>query len=244
MEFSLIAFITKKIISILLMPSSWWFIIGMIGLWYLYHNNIKRAKKILTISFIWIILISYAPFANFLIAPLEGKYPILNTNNINKDVKYILILGGDIDARAWEVMRLYHKIPNLKIITSGRSILKKVSEAEITRNRLVSSGVDKNDIIMNKSPKDTEEEALALKKLIGIKPFILVTSAYHLPRSMLLFKSMNLNPIPAPTDFQVEETDGIFSMPSPMQMRKTEKAWHEYIGIFWFLLKTNISWII
>ncbi len=237
MEFSLIAFIVKKIISILLMPSSWWFIIGMIGLWYLYHNNIKRAKKILTISFIWIILISYAPFANFLIAPLERKYPVLNTDNINKNVKYALILGGDIDSRTWEIMRLYHKIPNLKIITSGRSILKKVSEAKITQMRLISCGISKNDIIMNNLPKDTEEEALALKKLIGIKPFILVTSAYHLPRSMLLFKSMKLNPIPAPTDFQIKETDSIFSIPSPMQMRKTEKAWHEYIGILWHLLK-------
>lgn len=237
MEFNLIAFVAKKIISILLMPSSWWFIIGMIGLWYLYHNNIKRAKKILTISFIWIILISYAPFANFLIAPLERKYPVLNTDNINKDVKYALILGGDIDSRTWEIMRLYHKIPNLKIITSGRSILKKVSEAEETQMLLISSGIAKNDIIMNKLPKDTEEEAIAIKKLIGIKPFILVTSGYHLPRSMLLFKSMGLNPIPAPTDFQIKKTDSIFSIPSPAQMKKTEKAWHEYVGILWYLIK-------
>lgn len=240
MEFNLnlIAFIIKKIVSILLMPSSWWFIIGMVGLWYLYHNKIKRAKKILTISFVWIILISYAPFANFLISPLERKYPILNTENIPKNIKYALILGGGIDSRTWEIMRLYHKIPNLKIITSGRSILKKISEAEETQIRLISCGVDKDDIIMNKSPKDTEEEALALKKLIGTEqPFILVTSAYHLPRSMLLFKSMGLNPIPAPSDFQIEDTDGIFSIPSPTQMRKTEKAWHEYIGILWHLIK-------
>ncbi|MBL0722003.1 MAG: YdcF family protein, partial [Sulfurovum sp.] len=165
------------------------------------------------------------------------EYPILDTNNIPKDVKYALILGGDIDSRTWEIMRLYHQIPNLKIITSGRSILKKISEAEETQSRLISCGVDRNDIRMNILPKDTQEEVEALKKLIGIKPFILVTSAYHLPRSMLLFKSMGVNPIPAPTDFQIQETDSIFSLPSAVQMKKTERAWHEYLGILWHLIK-------
>jgi uncharacterized SAM-binding protein YcdF (DUF218 family) len=213
----------------------------MVGLWYLYRNKIQKAKKILTFSFIFIVLISYAPFANLLIKPLEQYYPKLNIENIPKDVKYVLILGGDIDARSWEIMRLYTKIPNLKIITSGRSILKKISEAKETQIRLIECGVKKQDIMMNEKAKDTQEEVGALKNLIGITPFILVTSAYHLPRSMLMFQSQGLNPIPAPTDFQVADTDSLTSIPSITQLNKTQIAWHEYMGIIWYILKEKLK---
>ena len=241
MEYSLFPFIAKKIVSLFLMPLSWWFISFIIGLLYLYRNKIKRAKIVLTLSLFWLILISYAPFANLLIAPLENYYPPLQVRNIPKDIKYIFILGGDINARTWEIMRLYNKISNIKIITSGRSIVKRISEAKETEMRLISCGIPKEDIIMNESPRDTQEEVEALKELIGTKPFILVTSAYHMPRSMLLFKSKGLNPIPAPTDLKVEDTDWILSPPSLTQLRKTEIAWHEYIGLVWTLLKKNFS---
>jgi len=242
MEYSLTAFIAKKVISLIIMPLSLWFIVSMIGLWYLYRNNIEKSKKIFTFSFIWIILISYAPFANLLIKPLEQYYPKLDIETIPKNVKYVLILGGDIDARTWEIMRLYNKIPNLKIITSGRSILKKISEAKETQIRLIESGVAKEDILMNEKARDTHEEVVDLKKLIGKDtPFILVTSAYHLPRAMLMFKSEGLNPIPAPTDFKIACTDSLTSIPSPIQLKKTQHAWHEYIGIIWHILKEKIK---
>ncbi len=47
-------------------------------------------------------------------------------------------------------------------------------------------------------PKDTEEEAAAVKQAIGDAPFLLVTSASHLPRAMIFFQQEGLNPLPAP----------------------------------------------
>ena len=240
MESNLIAFIAKKIISLIIMPLSLWLIISIIGLWYLYRNHTLKAKKFLTFSFIWILLISYAPFANFLIRPLEEYYPKLDINNSIKNIKYVLILGGDINNRSWEIMRLYNSIPDLKIITSGRSIYKRISEAEETKILLTQCGVRDRDIIMNRDAKDTQEEVEALKKRIGDNPFILVTSGYHLPRAMLMFKSEGLNPIPAPTDLKIASTDSFSSIPSPQQLSKTLMAWHEYIGIAWHLLKSKI----
>jgi hypothetical protein len=49
-------------------------------------------------------------------------------------------------------------------------------------------------IITLDSPKDTEEEAAAVKQAIGDAPFLLVTSASHLPRAMIFFES---RPAPA-----------------------------------------------
>ena len=62
-------------------------------------------------------------------------------------------------------------------------------------------GVSKYNILMQEEPRDTEEEALYVKRIVKNKPFILVTAAYHMPRAMELFKKEGLSPIAAPTNF-------------------------------------------
>ncbi len=61
-------------------------------------------------------------------------------------------------------------------------------------------GVPRSDIIVLSRPKDTEEEALAVKRAIGDAPFLLVTSASHLPRAMIFFRHAGLDPLPAPAN--------------------------------------------
>lgn len=62
-----------------------------------------------------------------------------------------------------------------------------VSTAEAGARVAESLGVPRSDIIVLDRPKDTEEEALAVKRAIGDAPFLLVTSASHLPRAMIFF---------------------------------------------------------
>ena len=54
------------------------------------------------------------------------------------------------------------------------------------------------------TPLDTAQEARAIAALIGRAPFILVTSAYHMPRAMRLMLQAGLDPIPAPTGQRVD----------------------------------------
>lgn len=61
---------------------------------------------------------------------------------------------------------------------------------EYSRSRCKScaiAGVPREQIITLDLPKDTEEEAAAVKQAIGDAPFLLVTSASHLPRAMIFF---------------------------------------------------------
>ena len=230
-----IGFIIKKVVSAMIMPLPIGLILGSFGLWYLYRNHINRAKIFLTISLVWIATISYAPLSNTLLIPLENS--VSRLKNIPHDVKYILILGGDKEQRGWEVLRLYHQIPNVKIITSGYSPYGGVSTAIQTARLLERSGVLKEDIIIQDKPKDTNEEVVAIKKLLGASPFILVTSAYHMPRAISLFQREGLNPIPAPTQFQIRDRDTILSVPKGKELLKTEQAWHEYLGLLWYSIR-------
>ncbi len=230
-------FILKKIVSAFIMPLSIGLILGLIGLYFLYRKSYSKAKLFLTFSLIWIIIVSYQPFSNMLIEPLESKYQKLES--IPQDVKYILLLGGDARGRTYEVLRLYYKIPNVKIITSGYEGRANIPEAIKNKEFLVELGIPKNRIITQVKPRDTKEEAVYTKKLVGEDKFILVTSATHMDRAMKLFKKEGLKPIAAPTDHKLRDYYFI-STPSGNDLQKTEISWHEYIGTLWYKLKGNI----
>ena len=232
------AFILKKVISSAIMPLSFGLILALIGLIFLYKNNLKKAKTYLTISFIWIVAISYVPISNFLIAPLETTYKKLDI--VPKDVNYILLLGGDMENRAWELLRLHHKLPNAKIITSGYEGRGNIPEAIKTANILYNIGIQKSSIIIHDKPKDTKEEAIKIKQLLKDEKFILITSSYHMPRAIALFKKEGLHPIPAPTDFKIKDRDKVLSVPNGNNIKKSEIAIHEYIGLIWAKLRGQI----
>ncbi len=233
-----LSFLLKKMFAVTLMPLSIGIFFSLIALFFLYKNNIKKAKRYLIISMLWIMLISWSPFGNFMLKPLENKYSQLN--HIPPNIQYILLLGGDRDKRAWEALRLYHKIPNVKIITSGYSLHDSISDANKTATKLINAGIPKEKILMQEMAKTTFEEAQYMKERIGDKAFILVTSAYHMPRTMKLFQKAGLNPIAAPTNFNPVKESGIVSILQGKQLQKTEHAWHEYLGMLIYKLQGKI----
>jgi uncharacterized SAM-binding protein YcdF (DUF218 family) len=230
-----IGFLIKKFLSFLLMPLTLMVALILIAIWSLHKNNIKRAKRYLLLALVWLFFITSAPLSSLLLFPLENQYQLLV--KIPPNIEYILLLGGDRERRTWEGARLYHQIPDVKIITSGYSRYNKVSEAEKISRLLQQAGVKKDDILMQDQAKDTKEEALAIRKRLGTKPFLLVTSSYHMPRAMKIFTNTGLHPIAAPADFNDRDDDSIGSFFEGKQLLKTEKALHEYIGWLWITLK-------
>ena len=228
----------KKALSVVLMPLSIGVIFTLVALIFLYFNNSKKAKRYILYSIVWISLFSWSQFSNILLKPLESAYPKLEA--IPKDVTYMLLLGGDRDKRAWEVLRLYHKNPNLTTITSGFSLHDKISDANKTAQLLIDSGIPKDKIVMQEEAKTTFEEAEWMKKRVGKKPFILITSAYHMPRAIALFKKQGLNPIAAPTDFNKVNEYGVLSMLQGVHLQNSEHAWHEYMGMILYWIQGKI----
>jgi len=230
-----IVFILKKIISSLIMPLPFSILIIFIGLVFLYINSLKKAKIIISFGLFLLFIFSYVPFSNLLLYPLESQYKKLQ--NAPTDIKYILLLGGNREARGWEALRLHHKLPNAKIITSGYAGRGEVPEAIRTANILINLGISKESIIMHPKPKDTIEEAIKIKELLKDERFILITSAYHMPRAMKIFENQGLYPLAAPTDFLIKDSDKIISCSEEYNLHKSKKAWHEYIGLLWLYIK-------
>ena len=246
-------FIFKKIVSAFLLPIPIGLFLLLISFLYLIFNSYKKAKIFLALTFLWFFLFSFQPFANALLSPLENTYKdLLKTPK----VEYILVLGSEHRSdddlsitsqvkgiainRLVEGIRHYKNLENVKLIVSGYGGFDKNSHAFMQERLAISLGVNPSDIIRLDSPKDTKEEAVETKKILADKPFILVTSAFHMKRSALLFQKEGLNIIPSPTSHLAYEATSLSSYFEAFNIRKCEMAIHEYLGLIYSWLRNEI----
>jgi len=247
-------FALKKFISMFLMPLPLGVFFIVLALLLLYREKTRATKWMLAVSILWLFFFSYPPVANRLLYSIESKYPTLY--KAPENIKYIYVLGGGhhVDeslpitsqvyeasvVRLCEGIRFYHQLhENASIIVSGnRGLFGTTSHAIMQKKLAMALGVNEDKIILSPKPRDTEEEAIAAKKLLGDKPFILVTSASHMKRAMHFFHNEGLDPIPAPTNhlasIQYPYYTKFFSSDALM---KSRIVFHETLGLIWQKLK-------
>ena len=92
-------------------------------------------------------------------------------------------------------------------------------------------------------PLDTAEEASSVAALVGKSPFILVTSAYHMPRSVGLFRKAGFDVEPYPVDWHLGGREDLLSflMFSVEGLGTVDLGFHEWIGLaaYWIAGKTS-----
>jgi uncharacterized SAM-binding protein YcdF (DUF218 family) len=257
----------RKIVAPFLMPISLSLIFSLIGLflWW-FTKKQKSAKVFVFLGIIILILPSYGFFSDTLLKPLEKRYPPLmisgSPSSLPKELrtlKWIAVLGGgnttdhavpiksqlthESFARIMEGVYLHKKIPGSKLILLGGTILDPITEAEAMARVAEMYGARDQDMVLEKKSRDTEDQAKQIQSIVGNKHFILVTSAYHMPRSMAILKKREMSPLPAPTDYLVKErnchTIEDF-YPHAENLFKSERAIHEYLGIFWSRLRNKL----
>lgn len=232
------------------MPLPLFLLLMGIGLYFWQRGHPLRAKKIIVFAIFWISLLSYPPFSALLLTPLEKSYP--KVHFAQTVPKYIHVLGSghtsnrDIPlsselslvslARVAEGVSIYNRYPEMTMIFSGYGKNDPVSNARKNAEMALSMGVKPEKILLLENAKDTYQEAVQAKKIIGDQPLVLVTSASHMPRAAALFKKAGINIIAAPTDFQIKKRDSLLQFPSADGLARSEAAFHEYLGIAWSIL--------
>jgi uncharacterized SAM-binding protein YcdF (DUF218 family) len=106
-------------------------------------------------------------------------------------------------------------------------------------------GVDPQHIVVGPLARDTHREAVALRPVVGTRPFVLVTSASHMPRSMALFRKVGLHPIASPGDYKIRSAGEQrvhlnHFFPQAGALNNSTSALHEYFGILWSKLTNQI----
>jgi uncharacterized SAM-binding protein YcdF (DUF218 family) len=235
-------------------------VIGCILIWTKKKN--KLGRWILTTSLIIILILSSTRISSLLIEPLENKYPAippLKENLIPPELstcKYIVILGsGNSEntersalsrlsssglARTTEALRIANLLPNILVIVSGPALGNFPTHATVVKDAAIELAFDENRIIKVESAKDTEEESLAIKSIVGDNKIILVTSAWHMHRAVYLFNKAGIKLVACPTDFTVRSNDpkNRFELNQiNASLNRSTWAIHEYLGLIWLKLK-------
>jgi uncharacterized SAM-binding protein YcdF (DUF218 family) len=244
-------FVLKQFLKQIILPPTAWMLLLLVVL--IYWRR-QWARKLFFFTLCLILVLHSGIIGYWLRYPLESRYPPLLDPARVEPYDAIVVLTSSVIAvgglvpfpsideymfrRLDEAWRLY-RIRRKPIIISGGHVnpfTPDKDENRIARDFLVRWGVPKSDVLGEDHSRDTFESAVEVEKLLrqkGWKRYLLVTSAEHMPRSMLAFSSKAPEPIPAPGDFTVGEFKinplGLF--PGEGAARQIYFSLHEYLGL-------------
>ena len=261
-------FTLKKMLFLLVSPVPLGLLISFIGIFFLWFTKRQRTGKILVSTGLLLILVpGYSFVSDKLLGHLENQYApydmrlsneVLKSQNLFP-LKFVVVLGGGHTSdhklpvtsqisesslvRLIEGIIIYRKSIGSKLVLSGGIVFDPVPEAEIMARVAEKLGVDRKDIILETLSKDTGDQAIFIKSIVKNKPFVLVTSANHMPRAMAMFQKSGLSPIPAPTKHYIKQRRGLQPdslFPKAINLHKARIAFHEYLGMVWAKLRKQI----
>lgn len=200
-------FIASKIVWALISPDSLIVILG-VSAWVAALLKWQRiSRSLLASCALLLLLIGFFPVGEWLIAPLENRF----TSNaaLPSEVEGIVVLGGAISPRLsniWQqpelgggadrltnflyLARLY---PNAQLVFTGGSgsvTEQEFKEAEMARILFDQLGMAERAIIYESESRNTSENASNSKELVtpsDDEDWLLITSAFHMPRSVGVF---------------------------------------------------------
>jgi uncharacterized SAM-binding protein YcdF (DUF218 family) len=147
-----------------------------------------------------------------------------------------------------EAWRLYKVNPKPIVVSGGHvnPFTPDQDENKIGRDYLLRWGVPQHHVLGEARSRDTFESAVEISQLIkqrGWKRYLLVTSAVHMPRSMLVFSAKAPEPIPAPGDFTLSDRDltPLDLLPTEAAARGIFVSVHEYVGLMNYYWRLRYS---
>jgi len=204
--------------------------IGVFGAILLATRFASLGRKLLIASIALLAICGFSPLGNWLLYPLEQRFPPWDAARGPPDG--IVVLGGSIDPdlsaahgvavvkssadRVIATAALARRYPNARIIFSGGSgnlISDDAREADYAGAAFESLGVSKTRLTMERRARNTQENAEFSRALAAPKSgerWLLVTSAFHMPRSVGLFRKAGFAVEPYPVSWLVGRRADLF----------------------------------
>jgi uncharacterized SAM-binding protein YcdF (DUF218 family) len=244
-------FVLKQFLKQLLLPPTPWLLALLLVVLFWPRN---WARKLLLFTLCGVLILHSGLIGRWARYPLEASYPpLLNPQGAEPYDAIIVLTSASLPAgglvpfstidesmfhRLEEAWRLY-KIHPKPIIVSGGHVdpfTPERDENKIAREYLLLWGIPPNHVLGEAKSRDTFESAVEVAKLLkqrGWQRYLLVTSAVHMPRSMLAFSSQAPEPIAAPGDFTVREwqLSPLDFAPTVSAARHIAVTLHEYAGL-------------
>lgn len=246
-------FVLSKTVGVALLPTNFLIGLGLLGAVLLLTRFASAGRALVVLAILLLSICALSPLGNILLYPLESQFPPWDASRGAPDG--IIILGGPIDsdvsaARHTPVIRnaadriiagaaLARKYPNARIIFTGGSpdlLSNDAREADYAAMVFEKLGIPRSRMMFERRSRNTFENAEFSKALADPKPgerWLLVTSAYHMPRAVGLFRKAGFAVEPYPVDWRLRGLADLISF-TPIAtdgLALTDLAVREWMGL-------------
>jgi uncharacterized SAM-binding protein YcdF (DUF218 family) len=168
------------------------------------------------------IALGLLPIASYILLPLEERFPAFRDDG--RPVDGIILLGGSVEAadsmsrgslvanesaeRVLDTIQLAHRYPNARILISGGGgtvFGDGAAEAPIVADYFKGIGINPARLLVEDRSRTTAENAVYSRELAKPREgerWLLVTSAWHMPRAVGVFEKAGFPVVPYPVDFR------------------------------------------
>lgn len=245
-------FLLSKILWFVFAPANLLMLMVLAGTALLWFGKVKAARYTLTAAVAVILAVTLFPLGEALLIPLEQRFPA--PVEIPQKLDGVILLGGaqeplltrdyhqPVMNGASETMTTFLALarahPEAKLVFSGGSgniRNQGVTEADTVKLFLRQQGFDPGKLIYETHSRNTYENVIFSKRLVQPKPgerWLLVTSAYGMPRAVGVFRAAGWPVIPYPCNYHVgRELHLLPSLHFMESFSTLEMAMHEWIGL-------------
>ncbi|WP_398468727.1 YdcF family protein [Tardiphaga sp.] len=256
-------FYASKILGFFTQPSNFIAAICVIGLALVLFNRHRIGTWLVSFGILLLLVLGYSPLSNVLLLSLTERFPQWQDGGRAPDG--IVVLGGAIDSdstaarnslevnaaaeRVTAMLELARRYPEAKIVFTGGAaslIEATLSEAPAAGDVLRRFGVAPERIVLENDSRTTEENASLTMRLVAPKPgerWLLVTSAWHMPRSIGVFRKAGFDVEAYPVDWRTRgwiDASETFDTVSA-GLARADIAMHEWVGLVSYRLAGRTS---
>jgi uncharacterized SAM-binding protein YcdF (DUF218 family) len=256
-------FVLSKILGFFAIPSNLVLALGLIGLLLVPTRFGRAGRRLAFGSLIVLAILGHSPVGNALIVPLEDRFPPWDGGSGTPTG--IIVLGGAVSPqvsaarsqvalneaaeRLTEVAALARQFPESRIVYSGGSaslLYDDGVEAEFAARVLERLGIARGRVMLEARSRNTVENAvfsMAIARPKVGERWLLVTSAYHMPRAIGVFRKAGFAVEAFPVDWRTAGSgDSLRPFPTVADgLRRTDTAAREWIGLatYWLTGKSS-----
>ncbi len=210
-----------------------------------------------------LLAVAVLPVGEWALAPLNGRFPPIEVRAEAAVDGIVLLSGAAVDlkisgkighavpghaaGRLVEFIRLARAYPRARLlICGGNTGAEGQGEGPLIADYLVSRGFDRSRLMVENASLDTYENAVFgrdLAKPAAAERWLLVTSAWHMPRAMAVFRAQGWPVVAAPPPSGANDAVVLRFAPGE-GLRTIGVAMHEYLGLLAYRLKgrSNTLW--
>ena len=255
-------FTLSKVLWAVIEPGNLLLIVLVLGCVLTLTRRRRLGQALVTLAILGFLTVAILPVGRVAIQALENRMPAPKT--LPEQVAGVVVLGGMIDQyisrdrdqpavggaaqRLIQFAELARRYPDAKLVFtggSGRLGEQTVKESDEVKPFLAWLGMDTERIIFEGDSRNTYENAEFSRRAVQPAPgesWILITSAFHMPRAIGSFRKVGWSMIPYPVSYLTRGTEALeltFNVTGGLTSAGT--AFHEWLGLTFYYLTGRTS---